>query len=90
MKAYKIKHIPSGLYFCPSRKIRLPNGVHKGKYVKSNLSKKGKIYIAMPSLKWVETIYSHLIDFDVMSDWEIYRNKNLIKTEEKDWLIEEM
>jgi len=43
MKVYKILHKPTGLYFTPSR----GNG---------NLSKIGKLYPKMPSLKWVECI----------------------------------
>ena len=43
MKVYKILHKPTGLYFTPSK----GNG---------NLSKTGKIYPKMPSLKWVECI----------------------------------
>ncbi|MFW6310689.1 MAG: hypothetical protein ACOC1K_00475 [Nanoarchaeota archaeon] len=44
MKAYRIKHKPTGLYFTPS----------KGS---GNLSKKGKIYASYPRLEWAgETI----------------------------------
>lgn len=43
-RLYKLKHIPTGLFFTPS------NG-------SGNLSKTGKIYIdRLPNLKWVETI----------------------------------
>lgn len=44
MKLYKLKHLPTGLFFTPS----------KGS---GNLSSKGKIYInRKPELKWVESI----------------------------------
>jgi hypothetical protein len=43
MKVYKILHKPTGLFFTPSRGM-------------GNLSKVGKLYPKMPSLKWVECI----------------------------------
>jgi len=44
MKVYRLKDPKTGLYYCPSRDIKaiLPDG--RERYVKSNLSKKGKIY----------------------------------------------
>lgn len=43
-KLYKLKHIPTGLYFTPSKGY-------------GNLSAAGKIYInRIPDLKWVKTI----------------------------------
>jgi len=41
MKVYKIKHIPTGLFFTPT----------KGG---GNFSHKGKIYTSLPSLKWLD------------------------------------
>lgn len=64
---YRIKHVPSGMYFCPSRdvKVKLADGnayQQAGCYVKSNLSKTGKAYIKKPTLKYVgSNYYSHLI-----------------------------
>jgi hypothetical protein len=61
METYRIKHIPSGLYYCPSRKI-----IHKmedippervSRYIKSNLSKKGKSYSSKPNLSYIGKIY---------------------------------
>lgn len=43
MKVYKIKHIPTGLYFTPS----------KGS---GNLSINGKVYVSRPNLDWCKTI----------------------------------
>lgn len=44
MKLYKIKHIPTGLFYIPSRGS-------------GNLSIKGKIYVdRIPSLDWCKTI----------------------------------
>ena len=64
---YRILHVPSGMFFCPSREIRvkLPDGngyQQAGWYVKSNLSKTGKAYVKKPSLKYVgRNYYTHLI-----------------------------
>lgn len=60
MKVYRIKHLPTGLYYCPSREIRLKS-VKYSYYVKSNLSKKGKFYPKKPTLKWLgHTCYTHV------------------------------
>lgn len=60
MKAYRIKHKPTGLYYCPVREVRIKvsriiEGVNYKKefYCKSNLSKKGKVYLKTVTLKWV-------------------------------------
>lgn len=44
-KFYKIKHIATGLFYKPS-------GMGK-----SNLSKRGKVYQTLPSLKWIDLYY---------------------------------
>lgn len=53
MKVYRMCHLPSGLFFCPSREIKVKakdiNGQERQIYVKSNLSKKGKIYLILVS-----------------------------------------
>lgn len=72
MNFYRIKHKPSGLYFCPSRrlmgKFTYPTDekdlfgqiIDKFKpnqsYIKSNLSSKGKIYTSRPSLRYLGKI----------------------------------
>ena len=66
MKIYRILHKPTGLYFCPSRevKVQLSDETVAGmvRYIKSNLSKKGKAYIKRPSLAYVGSgYYTHLI-----------------------------
>lgn len=64
---YRILHVPTGLYFCPSRhvKVRLSDGQpwqQSGIYVKSNLSKTGKTYTRRPSLNYLgDNYYTHLI-----------------------------
>lgn len=66
-KLYRLKHVPTGMYFCPSReiKVKIPDGndyQKSGVYVKSNLSVKGKIYQSRPTLMWVKPCYyTHLI-----------------------------
>lgn len=75
MKVYKIKHIPTGLFFKPS--------VYRNK---SNLSKNGKIYTSKPSLKWLDCGYHHPIP---KKDWknDDYEYRKFI---EKDWEIIEL
>lgn len=53
---YRIKHLPTGLYFTPSRHIKVGDG-----YVKSNLSRTGKLYLRKPTLRFLDgTFYNHL------------------------------
>jgi hypothetical protein len=65
---YRILHVPTGMYYCPSRevKVKLPDDqayhAHSGRYIKSNLSKTGKTYTKKPSLAYVgKYYYTHLI-----------------------------
>lgn len=64
---YRILHKPTGLYFCPSRDIKLTlqdgdKPTHRVVHVKSNLSKVGKTYLKKPSLTYVgQVYYTHLI-----------------------------
>lgn len=55
MAAYRLKHLPTGLYFIPSRSVRYAGPVPASGpcpwYVKSNLSRTGKLYARQPSLK---------------------------------------
>lgn len=79
MKVYRIKHIPTGLYFCPARKIKN----EAGWYAKSNLSKKGKIYHNKPSLKWIEErIYTH--------QHSVRFKDKTIEAPDEHWVIEEL
>lgn len=87
---YRLRHKPSGLYFCPSRQV-VVTIVRDGKrvrgWVKSNLSKTGKVYPMKPSWAWIgQGYYSHLEDNDtgrispfplpfIGSEWEIEENK---------------
>lgn len=52
-----MRHIPSGLFYRPYRTVKSPEGY----FVKSNLSKKGKVYSMRPSLGWIGmSFYTHL------------------------------
>jgi len=60
MKVYRIRHIPSGLYYCPARHVKVPNQEYG--WIKSNLSKTGKLYPRKPSLKHIGRLYyNHLL-----------------------------
>jgi hypothetical protein len=92
---YRIKHLPTGMYFCPSRevKIKLADGSpyqQGGFYVKSNLSKTGKTYIRCPSVKNVGShYYAHLIT----SVGELSNglgNYAMLPVVEGEWIIEEV
>jgi hypothetical protein len=90
MKVYRIKHIPTDLYFTTSK----GNG---------NLSNKGKLYVdRKPSLKWVETI--RVIVCGYKKDYKGVKEKickhfeldpdsyvdKYFKTKPEDWIIEEV
>jgi hypothetical protein len=64
-KAQRLKHLPTGLYFIPSRmieiKIKRNDGIEVSTHVKSNLSKTGKVYVRGATLKFLEQgFYSHI------------------------------
>lgn len=52
MKIYKVRDKKTGLFYCPVRKITAKikdeNGIERNVWVKSNLSKNGKIYNSDP------------------------------------------
>jgi len=92
---YRIKHLPTGMYFCPSRevKIKLTDGspYHQGGfYVKSNLSKTGKTYLKRPSIKNVGSCYySHLIT-SIRELSNGLSNYAMLPVVEGEWIIEEI
>lgn len=63
---YKLKHIPTGLFFKPSA----------ANYKKENLSKIGKVYQKKPSLSYIGRRFyienKVLVDF-VRDDWRIVK-----------------
>lgn len=50
-RPFKLKDKITGLYYCPLRFVKV-----EGNYIKSNLSKNGKIYFKNPlkHIKWIE------------------------------------
>jgi hypothetical protein len=56
MKTYRIKHLPTGLYYHPSSEVQIKIGA-KTHRTKTNLGKKGKIYPMLPTLKWISNSY---------------------------------
>jgi hypothetical protein len=61
MIVYRIKHIPTGMYYCPSREIQVATADGRRRYVKSNLSRNGKLYNKKPSLLFVgKAFYNHM------------------------------
>ena len=100
MIAYRMKHLPTGLYFRPSTEVKITLGGHDH-YVKTNLSKKGKIYSSKPTFNWIDPqFYNHVQFFnDKMIElletgkstfdgrWD--RN-SVYPFIEEDWIIEEL
>lgn len=90
---YRILHVPSGMYFCPSREVRVKladGSVYQqvGVYVKSNLSKTGKAYVKKPSMSYVgRSYYTHLITSVKQLNG---RNYCLLPVMESEWQIEAM
>ena len=71
VEAYRIKHKPTGLYYCPARSIKCTMSEF---FVKSNLSAKGKVYLGKPSLKHIgNCIYTHI--FEHKNDGKHYGSK---------------
>lgn len=93
MKVYRLKHIPTGLYFCPSRELTVRNSEGKASWVKSNLSEDGKVYTRKPSFKYLgEWIYDHTeITWGSPYDYGGYTRANPSRLEivESDWIVEE-
>ena len=102
MKCYRFKHKLTGLYFCRSRTIRfnvkIPNGKTIRVYVKSNLSKNGKIYPRLPNWKWLKCgIYDHvtlkqgLLDGSIDNYWSgYYTESKVLRFNQSDWELEEL
>jgi len=79
MKCYRFKHIPTGMYWCPSRTLRKKIKPKEGEtvwlMVKTNLSKKGKIYADLPSWRWLKYgIYNHLIPMNMIESGGPFRH----------------
>jgi hypothetical protein len=58
-KPYRLKDKVTGLYYCPSRSVQVKDKkTGYSNYVKSNLSKKGKIYWSDPR-KHIINVWDH-------------------------------
>ena len=93
MACYKLRHIPTGLYFIPSRKLEVwledRDGAKRPRSVKSNLSKTGRIYQKRPSLSWVEGgYYTHFVHS--MSELDRLGQAKLVTPAPGEWVIEEV
>ena len=93
---YKLLHKPTGLYFCPSREVKghwtnPDDGREFSNYVKSNLSKTGKIYNKRPSFKYIGvTFWNHLEAYpssQAVYPWLVSR---LFTFRESEWEIVEL
>jgi hypothetical protein len=93
---YKLLHKPTGLYFCPSREIkgtwtRPTDGRKFNNYVKSNLSKTGKVYQNRPSFKYISGGFWNHLDVHPSSTalypWLVSRLNTFIESE---WEIVEV
>jgi hypothetical protein len=61
MTVYRIKHLPTGMFYCPSREIQVATADGRKRYVKSNLSRNGKLYSKTPSLLFIgKRFYNHM------------------------------
>jgi hypothetical protein len=95
---YRIKHIPSGLYFCPSRSIKVKLdgeiGIYQkmGRYIKSNLSPTGKTYVRRPSITQIgRHYYTHHGVASVLDlDHDIVGDCKMLEVVAQEWMIEEI
>lgn len=89
MIAYRLKHKESGLYYMPSRTITIKvDGRHW--HIKSNLSKKGKLYLGIPSFKWYQSICNHLKPVFIGSGFCLKCRPIMEHTSPSDWELEEV
>ncbi len=93
---YRIKHIPTGMYFCPSREVKVkltddsPYHEKSGRYIKSNLSKTGKSYLKKPTIKQIGGhYYTHLITSTKQLSNGI-GNYAMLPVLPEEWMIEEI
>lgn len=92
---YRIKHLPTGMYFCPSREVKIklvddyPYYEKSGRYIKSNLSTTGKAYVKKPTLKQIGShYYTHLIHSTKQLNG--IGNCCMLPVIEVEWVIEEI
>jgi hypothetical protein len=92
---YRILHVPTSMYFCPSREVRvkladLPSYYGSGTIaVKSNLSKTGKTYLKLPTIKQIgQRYYTHL--FNSVTDMAPGTHYCVRAVVVDEWVVEEM
>jgi len=87
MKPFRLKDRVTGLYYCPSRSVRIRGEHGELTWVKSNLSKKGKIYWTDPR-KHIDSVYDH--SNATVNNAEHIQNHQLRKFVWDEWELEEV
>lgn len=80
MKIYKVKDTVSGLYYCPSKDISIKLESGATRYVKTNLSKKGKLYRSDPR-KHISSFFDHT---------KISNNYSTLRKDIESFILEEV
>jgi len=71
LKMWRLKHLPTGMYFKPSKHMN-----------KCNLSEKGKVYTSKPTIKWCGGAYHHPDDTPEKR-WKHHPNRPVVESEWK-------
>lgn len=100
MKCYRMKHVPTGLYYRPVGFVKCKVKGELSRYYKTNLSKKGKVYPNVPTFAWIgRNYYNHLYASEIDQKRYVDRNPDFYSklSEEKlfpyvpsEWIIEEV
>lgn len=88
---FRVKDKITGLYYCPSRKINIKDSNGYGRKVKSNLSKKGKIYFIDPR-NHIKQFYDHtrVVIETPENSFSIIKNLQLRDYVENEWELENL
>jgi len=93
---WRIRHKPTGLYYCPCYQIHVRGA---GSKTKTNLSVEGKRYVSKPTLKKMgDEIYTHIVGMGgpngecvwyntcpiVETDWEIVDDTDTLSPAEQE------
>lgn len=89
---YRIRHIPTGMYYCPSRTVTVKvEGKSYRQWVKSNLSKNGKLYPRKPNLAHINHIWNHTkLTIETQYGDQKWARPTLEEFNENDWEIVEV
>ncbi len=92
---YRIRHKPTGMYFCPSREIKVKlegdsTWRANGRYIKSNLSKTGKAYVRRPTIKQIGGYYYTHVDVTHVDDLDhgVTGEYRMLRVVPEEWEIE--